>query len=229
MVVASGIASAGYSMAVRALEGGDLLGAQRQMSANGTLLLAIIAPSCLGLALTAHGFTTIMLGHDFRSTAVVLAPWMTAAAFFASIRAYFFDFAFQLGRRPILQVWVIAVAAASALGLSILLIPRMGPVGAAIAVTAAMVISCCHSALAGRRIFQLPIDVGAAARIMLCCGLMALIVLSIPVAGTTGFLLQVFLGMLGYVCAAIALNVLDLRTRLVSFVSQHRSRSRSTG
>ena len=40
----------------------------------------------------------------------------------------------------------------SALGLSALLIPKMGPVGAAIAVTAAMAISLCHSAVVGRKV-----------------------------------------------------------------------------
>lgn len=218
--IASSVAAAGYSIAVQALERGNRALAQQQMSDNGTLLLAVVAPSCLGLALTAQGFTTMMLGRDFRSAALVLAPWMAAASFFASIRAYFFDFAFHLGRRPTLLMWVMVVAAASALGFGILLIPKMGPVGAAVAVTMAMAISCCHSAVVGRRIFRLPIAVGAAVQITLCCGFMALIVLSVPVHGTMGFLLQVFLGALGYGCAAIALNVLDLRNRVMSYLSK---------
>lgn len=218
--IAGGIASAGYSLAVQALEG-SVPGATRQMLANGTLLLAVVAPLCLGVALTRHGFTSIVLGREFRSTAVALTPWMAAAAFFSCIRAYYFDFAFHLGRRPILQVWVMAGAAVSALGLGFLLIPRMGSIGAAISVTVAMMIACFHSALAGRRIFRLTIPFGAIVRIMLCCGLMALIVLSIPARGTTGFLLQVFLGALGYGCAAIVLNVLDLRMRAALFLGLH--------
>ena len=35
---------------------------------------------------------------------------------FGSVRAYYFDFAFHLGRRPILQVWVMAGAATRHLG-----------------------------------------------------------------------------------------------------------------
>jgi O-antigen/teichoic acid export membrane protein len=222
ILVGSSISAASFSLAVRAVEGKDHIEVRRQILDNGTLLLAVMAPACLGLALTAHGFVNILLGSEFRSIAIVLAPWLAAGAFFSCIRSYFFDNAFTLGRRPILLVWVYVVAAVLAVGLSILLIPRMGPVGAAIAVTAAQAVSCCHSAIVGRSVFPMSISIGAMGRILLCCVFMALIVLSIPTDGTVGFLLQVAFGAIGYCCAAIALNVLNLRTHVVSYISGRR-------
>ena len=102
-IMASGIASAGYPLAVRAVESGDGIRAQRQLLANGSLLLAMLAPACLGMALAAPGISTTLVGHRFSAGVSLLTPWMAAGTFFASIRAHFLDHAFQLGRRPSLE------------------------------------------------------------------------------------------------------------------------------
>ena len=218
VVMGGAVSAASYPLVVRAFEGGDTETTRRHIKNNGTLLLGIMAPACLGLALTSRGFTSIALGPEFRSAAVTLTPWMAAGAFFGSIRSYFFDQAFLLSRRTAIQSWVMLVAATAAIGLSVVLIPRMGSLGAAIAVALAMAISCLHSAIAGRGVFKLPIPVDQALRIFLSCAFMTIVVLLIPVKGIAGFLLQVILGAAAYVAAALFLNVLNLRTRIASIL-----------
>lgn len=212
-IMASGIAAAGYPLAVRAVESGDPARARRQLLANGTLLLAVLAPACLGMALTARGISSTLVGPKFSAGVALITPWMAAGTLFAGCRAHYLDHAFQLGRRPGLQVWVTCVAAVVATGASFYLIPRYGPVGAAMAVTIAMAVSCCHAAVAGRWAYPIPMPVAAVPRIALCCVLMAVAVHAMPGRGLPGLLLQVAIGVAVYGASAVALNILDLRDR----------------
>jgi O-antigen/teichoic acid export membrane protein len=225
--VGNGVGQASYILAVRAVEKGNQAALRRQLLENGTLLIAVMAPACLGLALVAQGFVTIMLGPQFRATAILLTPWMAAGAFFASLRMYYFDHAFHLGRRTGPQIWVASVSGLSAIALSFVLIPRMGAQGAAISVTAAMAISCCHSAVAGRRIFRMPIPLAAVARVGACCTVMAGIVLLIPLGGSK-LIIQIALAAASYCAAALAMNVLNLRARALALVISYKCRIKGT-
>jgi len=218
-IMASGIAAAGYPLAVRAVESGDPARARRQLLANGTLLLAVLAPACLGMALTAEGISTTLVGPKFSAGVALITPWMAAGTFFAGFRAHYLDHAFQLGRRPSLQIWVTCVAAIVATGFSFYMIPRYGPVGAAIAVTIAMAVSCCHAAVAGRWAYPIPLPLGAASGIAISCALMAIAVHALPGRGLHGLLLQVAVGVVVYGASATAFNVLDLRSRAIELLS----------
>jgi O-antigen/teichoic acid export membrane protein len=187
-----------------------------------------MAPASLGLALTAQGVATTMLGVEYRATAIALIPWMAAAAFLASVRANYLENAFHLSRRTGLLIWVALINAISATTFSLLLIPRMGPLGAAISITVALAISCCHAAIAGRSVFRMPIPISSAIRVLICCGSMTLIILLIRSTGPMAFVMQILLGGLGYSGTAMALNLLDIRTHLSSYIRRRR-RVRTSG
>jgi O-antigen/teichoic acid export membrane protein len=194
------------------------LAARQQLLANGTVLLAVLAPAAVGLALTAHGIAAILVGPRYVDAATILTPWLAAGAFFGGIRAHFLDHAFQLGHRPDLQVHVTAVAAAGAIGLGWLLIPRYGPVGCGAAMTAAMAGSCLHARIAGTRGYPLPLPLAAGVRIGLACAVMALVVTAIPDGAAPAVLLRVIAGGVSYSVSVIALNVLDLRDKVADRV-----------
>ncbi len=206
------------------MESGDAGAARTQLLANGTLLFAVLAPAALGMALTAHGIAETMVGADYVDAVAALAPWMALGSFFAAIRADFLDHAFQLGHRPNLQIHVTAVAAAIAIGLCLWMIPARGPVGAAIAISIAMGVSCVHAIIAGRGAYRLPLPVAGIARIAAACGVMALAVLAVPGSGAPAFMIQVAVGGLAYGVAAAALDVLGVRARLIALAmsSLHR-------
>jgi hypothetical protein len=102
-----------------------------------------------------------------------------------------------------------------AIGLSTYLIPKEGPVGAAIAVTAAAVVSCVHSMIAGRYAYALPLPISAGIRVVICCVMMAFVVIQLPDSGWTGLVLRATLGSGTYALAAIAVNLLDTRALAV--------------
>jgi O-antigen/teichoic acid export membrane protein len=189
----------------------------RQLTANGTLLMAIMAPACLGMALTANGLAAALAGPRFAPGVALITPWMAAGTFFCSLRFHYLDYAFQLGRKPYLLAVVAGVAAALLLLLNLILIPLAGIVGAAAGVALAMGISCVHAAIAGRRAFAMPLPWRPAAKILLSCLVMSAAVLSIPAAAHARLLLQIVAGAGAYAAAVAALDILELRHHLVGF------------
>ena len=219
-VAAAGIASAGYSLVVRAVERGDAAAAERQLRANGSLLLAVLAPMAAGLALTAHGLAALLVGAAYVPQVAALTPWLAAAGFFAGVRGHFLDHAFQLGKRPGLQLSVTGVAAAVAVGLTLALVPRWGGLGAAVAQAAAMAVSCGHAVAIGRRAWPMPWPLAAAARTGLACAVMAAAVMTTP-GGLPG---QVAAGVASYVAATALLR---WRSRYSSSIGTRDSTSSS--
>ena len=122
-------------------------------------------------------------GRKFSAGVALITPWMAAGTFFAGFRAHFLDHAFQLGRRPSLQIWVTCVAAIVATGFSFYLIPRWARWARRSRSPSAMAVSCCHAAMAGRWAYPIPLPLGAAPRIALSCALMAIAVHALPGRG----------------------------------------------
>jgi O-antigen/teichoic acid export membrane protein len=212
-MVASGIEAAAFPLAVAAVERGDETAAREQLVRNASLLLAVLLPAAIGMGLTAPGIAHSLVGVEFAPAVARLTPWMCAAGLLGNFRANYLDHAFQLGRRPHLQVWVTAVSGGLAIGLAAWLIPVLGSVGAAIAVTIATGVSCVHALLAGRRAFHLPFPAAEAMRILASCAVMALIVRLTPGITTESLALQIAGGATAYGLSAFALNVLGSRRR----------------
>ena len=213
-IVSSGLSQASYSLAVLAVEAGDMRATQRQLTANGTMLIAVMAPACLGMALTAHSISAMLVGPSFAVGVAAITPWMAAATFFCSLRFHFLDHAFQLGRRPNLLAVVAGVSAALALIAGIVLIPLFGPVGGAMAVTVAMAISCVHASIAGRKAFPMPIPWPSLLKVAACCVVMALAVLSIHGKGPAWLLVKIAAGVVAYGGCAFVLDILGMRQHL---------------
>ena len=223
LVIASGISSVTYQLAVEAVNRGDPIIERQQLLENGTLLLFVLAPICLGTALTADGIAQVLVGPEFQAGVAALIPWMAVGAFLASFRAFYLEYAFNLGSRPSLQIWAPAVATIVAISLSLYLIPRKGALGAAVAVTVAMAISCVLAAAIGRRARVIPLPFAAAGRVVCCCLFMTALVLAVPERGPFRFVTQIAAGGFGYLCAAFALNLLEIRTRVISYLSGRRA------
>ena len=211
VVLSSGVAAAGFSLAVRALESGDAAAARRQLSDNGALLLAVLAPASLGMGLCADSIAATLVGPQFRDTVATLTPWLAAAALLTGFRAHYLDHAFQLGHAIGQQVWVTATAATVTLGLDAILIPRDGPRGAAIAVLVGAAASVLHAAIAGRAAFAIPLPLAQAARIVASCTVMAVCVLAIPASFPAALAAKIAVGTCSYAVAAIGFDVIGSR------------------
>jgi O-antigen/teichoic acid export membrane protein len=229
VVVASGIQSVTYQLAVRAFEAGDASAIRRQFLQNGEVLLSMLAPAALGASLTARGMSTTLVAAQYTDAVAQLIPWLAAGAFFGSVRASYFDYAFQLGHRPLRLLRVLTVSAIISVGLGYGLIPILGTEGAAIAFMVATGVSCIHGYIEGRWVMALPLPVRAFTKVSVACIVMAVAVRQVDGHTPIDFILQVVVGMAVYSLAALALNVLNLRESIIKRIFYRSSGSESVG
>ena len=213
ITIGAGIGSATYSLAVRAVESGEPAAVTRQLSRNSTLLLALLLPASVGAAMVSPTLAKLFVGPEYVAPVAGMTAWMALAAFFSGFRANYFDHAFQLGHKTHRLLAVVAVTAAVNLLLEILLIPRFGAVGVAIANLIAGAVGLAAAAWAARAVMAMPIAWRDAAKIAIAVLAMALFLW--PRYGR-GDLLSLAAAVLGgaaiYAAVLLAFNAMDLRS-----------------
>lgn len=147
---------ASYPLTVQALENSGIDAAREAMRRNALLLLALGLPVAIGMLTMAEQITGVVLGPDYRQTAIEIIPWIVPAALFANAKAFHADLGFQLGRSTGGQFKVMAIAALLNVALNLLLIPLYGGSGAAMATCAAYAGAFFLSWNWGKKIFPLP-------------------------------------------------------------------------
>ena len=105
----------------------------------------------------AEPLALLILGQAFREAAVGLIPWISTAALIAGMKAFYFDLSYQLGKKTILQLWNVLVAALMNICLNFLWIPEFGIMGAAYATIVSYGAALLISIALGRRAFRLPV------------------------------------------------------------------------
>ena len=214
VIIATGLGSATYPVAVRAVESGNRREAEAQLRRNGALVLAVMAPAALGMALTGPSLAATLVGPAFAEPVAQLTPWMTLAAFLSTVRANYLDHAFQLGHRPFRQVWVSGAAALVVMGTGFYLIPAEGPLGAAKAMTLGMAAAFVLGLVLMRRAYPMPLPIAEGARVLAACLVMALAVRMLPGVGPWWLAGQVTIGCASYALAGLGLNLLASRDAL---------------
>ena len=96
---------AGYPLVIRAFERGGLEPARPELAGNLTALLGIGLPADFGARPARAAACRSGTGEPFRADAAVLIPLIAVGALLRDLKAYYLDFAFQLGRRTVGQVW----------------------------------------------------------------------------------------------------------------------------
>jgi O-antigen/teichoic acid export membrane protein len=157
ITIGAGIGSATYSLAVRAVESGDLGTLNRQLARNSTLLLALLLPASIGAAMVSPTLAKLFVGPDYVAPVASMTAWMALAAFFSGFRANYLDHAFQLGHKTHGLLKVIAVAAVVNLAFDVVLIPRFGAVGVAMANLVSGATGMTYAAWAARAVMPMPI------------------------------------------------------------------------
>jgi O-antigen/teichoic acid export membrane protein len=208
LVIAYGVGAATWPFIVRAADSGDPTAARAQLSRTFALLFGLVLPGGVGLGLLAPSLAGILISPVYHDAVTEVTPWLSACAVMMSMRSLYVDTAFQLGRRTPLLAQVTALGALVNLTLAVLLIPRLGALGAAISMTCAFAISLVHASVLAVRAYPLPLPFREASAIVLatCCMAAALIAVPSP-PGIVGLLLEILLGIVTY---AGALGLMEL-------------------
>ncbi len=193
------IGLAALPLAVTALEHAGQTEARAAARRNALLMGLIGAPAAVGLALVAGPLAAVMTGEEFRVQAAQIIPWIAFAALLNGFMVYYFDEAFALSGRTGMNAVVMLIPAVLNIVLNLILLPRMGVMGAVVATVAAYGIGAVLSAVVGRRYFSLPVPWREFGKIGMACGVMALAVWAAPDTGVA----LVTLGLKASVGAAV--------------------------
>lgn len=206
---------AAYPLVVRKLEQEGEAAARQQLRATAALLLTAALPVTVAWTVLVPNVAAVLLDAAYVDTAIHLVPIVASAALIAGVQHFYFDLAFQLGKRTSAQIWVMLIAATVNVVLNLWWIPRFGLQGAAYATLAAYVAGLLCSWWLGRRVFALPMP-SHVPGIVAAVAVMTLVIW--PLAEWRGMLAlaaQTTIAGTTYVAILLLFNVGGMQNRLV--------------
>ena len=205
--IMSAIGTAGFALALRFWERGDESSLCAQLKRNLAFLTALGLPAAVGLALLAPDLA-LLLGPGYRDSAQAIVPIIAVTIFFANLRGNYFDHAFHLSRRTTRLTWIVLASGIVNLGLNLLLVPRLGPLGAAWASLGALSLSLVLAIVVGRRVRPMPIPRAELLKAAACTAAMAVALAFFhPSLGILGLPVRAAWGALVYGGCALLCNL----------------------
>ncbi|MDR7038976.1 O-antigen/teichoic acid export membrane protein [Methylobacterium sp. BE186] len=163
VVFGESIALALVSIAKREVRAGAL-GAAEAVLADAARAMALVGAFGAVFVLAFDDvLVAVLLGPGYRAQALALAPILLAASILLMVRSYYFGQVIYFTRTSHLDAVASAALLVTVGGLSALLIPRMGAMGAAIAFAAGQAVACLVFVAGGRRgteSFRMPVPGG---------------------------------------------------------------------
>ena len=209
------ITTATFPAAVEALERGGLEVGRRQAGQNAAILLSLVVPACVGLALTSVHMANVLVGPEYRSGAALLVPIVAGAALFRNIGAHVIDHSFHMSRRSDLMLATYGVSAAVNLALDFVLVPRFGMFGAAWASVVSLAFLVTLGGILAHRSFPLWVAPGEVARIAGATGVMAAVLVLLPVPDDwLGLVLLILAGALTYGAVAVGCDLSGVQSTI---------------
>jgi O-antigen/teichoic acid export membrane protein len=210
------VSLASFPLAVSKLEREGVEAARRQVYLNGTALLALALPACAGLIVVNAPLASVLIGEPFRAQAREIMPWIAAASLLAGFQVHFFDHAFHLGRRTALCAWSLGPAVAVNVVMNVVLLPRIGLMGAVYATVGGYLASLLGSILIGRLVFRIDFPFGPMLRVAGATALMTIALRAVrPPAGFLGLAGLLALGAITYAAASLLFDVAGVRGLVV--------------
>lgn len=178
------------------------------------MLAAFAIPACVGLVLVAEPLANLMVGESLRTGASAALPLLAVAALFSGFTLYYWSEAFQLTHRTGQRALLMLLPGAVQLALTLLFARQYGALGAAIGAAAGALVGCVALAIAGRRLFALPLPTATLARTLAATALMAFGLAALPKPeGALELAIFVTAGAALYAVGAVIFGVLDARER----------------
>jgi O-antigen/teichoic acid export membrane protein len=227
-VLANGVGTATYSAAVRQVERGETVALQAQMKRNAILLTGLLLPATVGFSMLAGPIAELCLSREYELHVTAMLPWIAVGSAIQAFRSNYIDFGFQLGNRTGLQVWSYVAPAIVNVALNVLLIPSLGGLGSAMAMTAAHVLALGLSVVMVERAFHIPYPLTEMAKAAGATAIMAAAIWPMMHAhGPLPLVAAVVLGIAAYAAGAVIFNLLDCRSLLAGRLGRLVARGKS--
>jgi O-antigen/teichoic acid export membrane protein len=219
-VLGGAIGTSNFAAASRSEEAGDQVRTVQQLRESIELLAAALLPAGVGLVLIMPSLARVLLRDEYVHPVVAITPWMVAGQIMILLRCYYIDFAFHLAGKTKSLVCIVAPSSAVTIGLSWILIPLWGGVGAAVANLTSSAITLAVSAVCSRTVYPLPIAWKRLSSIVIATTVMASALAALPTPkGTIGLFGFILVGGISFGFTAAMLDVLRSRRSLVRILS----------
>ena len=131
--------------------------ANDKLNENLFFLVAIGGGISAIMVLMASEIVPLLVGKDFVTGATAIFPFAAIAMFINGVRAYHFDYSFQLSKRTGIQIYVMVGAVAFSFFANYFLIPILGILGAGLSCVGGYLVSLILSIAIGRKGFRVPL------------------------------------------------------------------------
>ncbi|MEG1452778.1 lipopolysaccharide biosynthesis protein [Brevundimonas sp.] len=206
------LGTAGAPALVMALEKGGGRALKLAAVDQARILLLVTLPAAVGVALVARPLAEVVIGPELRTASALVTPWIAASAFLSGWLYYYFNQAFTLSKRTSMLLLTMIFPAIANIGLNMILIPKMGLMGAAISTVLGYFIGVLASIIMARRIMPMPIPWKDVMLCGLCVAAMALAVSCLPkIGGLAELLMDAGVGGVVYCLLAYATNAGGVR------------------
>lgn len=202
-------------LVIRKLENEGVDSAQKQLTQNYQLLLAISLPAVLGLTILSTNITSVVLGSGYKEQATMILPIISFAMLFQGLKAYYTDNSYQLGGTTYKQAFPVIIGILTNVLLNLFLLPKLGLIGAALSSLIAYFISLLANWFIAKRIFYLPFPVIETLKIVGASFVMASVLFILQnQTGLLSLIFQISVGIIVYAVLFILLNIMNSRTLL---------------
>ena len=173
MAVFLAVNVASYPMLLRAFERHGREGAQEQARENAEIMITIALPAWGGFTIASTHIATVLVGADYTASAAQMMPLIGLAIFLCGLRSHYFSHALHITR----STWGFMIATVPAalinIVLNVILLPRVGLMGAVWSSIIAYFFGLIISVWQSYRTFPMPIPLretlkALAATIVMC-------------------------------------------------------------
>ena len=217
--------AAGTPAMVHALENGGVTALKDVARHQLTTMCFVLFPAVGGLIMVTPSLGGLLIGESLRAQALSVTPLITLGALLSGLNTYYFLQAFTLARRTKLLVAAMAIPSLGNIALNVLLIPRMGLMGAALAALIAFALGLAASWLLGLRTLRLPVPWRALGKIALSVAVMLAVLAALPSwGGLPELLLKSASGALIYAALAWLLDLNGVRAPAARIAARLRAK-----
>jgi O-antigen/teichoic acid export membrane protein len=153
---------------------GDIKASNRALQKAFNACLAAAAFGAAFFFVFGEPVLKVLLGREFIAPSHDLIPIFTVAFAFMTMRNFYFAQVIYFTQASYLELIVSSLFLVVSTTLSLLLIPSYGPLGGAVSLMTACIVSCLAFFVIGRRWYSLPIDSAGLGAIPLLAGLFVL-------------------------------------------------------
>lgn len=212
LMLCAWVAMAGAPLVMAAYEKQGKTAAEEEAANLARTLILIAIPAAVGIAIVAGPLSDVMIGEELRVQARQIIPWISIAGLLNGLLIHYFSEAFQLAKKTMERALIMIIPSLVNIVLNIVLLPRVGLMGAVYATVGCYALAVALLAIVGRRHIVMPVPVMDLGKVLIACAAMAGAVQLVPdMPSLLELMVKAGFGALVYGLCVVSLNAAGAR------------------